>query len=681
MRVRLETCQICGALRKVVEAHGDCPQCRTRARTNSLAPVLRWAMGSTFGVDTAERGPALLFAPASAEQKIAEPYFPSMKVATLYGSYGSGTETGVDVCDLSRFADEMFSAHLSILLFDFVIELEQALAEAHRVLRDGGWFMTHIGAQRLVDGELAPTVTKLIEGGTPAASYLPVGATMPDVKVGRETLLQTLRRVGFQACYVAVEDEGTGNTLDWFVGRKPAKRTTLTATSEVRGRERTAPPQFEPMSVGESFSISEPGPARTAGKTMSHTFATPVDPSLGFKRIILNVAVPAFPAATKTARFACHGYDVERRESTNDILAAKPGYIALSEDLGETWSAIKTPETASEPALLGHLLIDGNILLQGMANPDKGFSAPLFLYDRNGRLLARPQANLIPWHGTRSIDERAGTVMFATYPNNSAKYKPDYATRREEVRHLLADPVVWRSRDGGRSWSKVFSVSFEDIRHFHTLAADPFEDGVWYVSSGDRPHECRVWRSRDDGLSWTEITGASDHVRLHRTLTGRKQSIYRHTDLIIAPDQLIWGADDFLGSAKDANDPETPLAERVGSRIFISPRAVDKLHPESVGYVGNHVRTVVDVGPGYVFMTEAKAPQAFPRAQVVFLSKATPHACVELFTVDRHRDSITGFTYSRGSRAAKSGRFFTARARGDMFSEGTEILQWDIEFE
>jgi len=66
----------------------------------------------------------------------------------------------------------------------------------------------------------------------------------------------------------------------------------------------------------------------------------------------------------------------------------------------------------------------------------------------------------------------------------------------------------------------------------------------------------------------------------------------------------------------------------------------------------------------------------------VFLmpKKAALPQLVHLFDVDVHSQVRTGFTYSRASRAAKDGTFFTYRGGTDAFPAGHKILRWDVTF-
>jgi hypothetical protein len=200
------------------------------------------------------------------------------------------------------------------------------------------------------------------------------------------------------------------------------------------------------------------------------------------------------------------------------------------------------------------------------------------------------------------------------------------------------------------------------------------------VSSGDTPEECHIWRSADDGITWTDITGDVSHLELHPTMFGKNTSIYRHTDMIVLPDRLIWGSDDLLGRPSAYRDPTATMTNRVGSRLFMSAKTTP-LQPQWIGFVGSHVRSIIDVGPGYILLTEAKRIEAVSRPQVCLLSKTEPYTVTELFTLDRYLPTGTGFTYSRNSRVALDGRFFTYRDKNDVFSGGPPLLQWDVAFE
>ena len=117
--------------------------------------------------------------------------------------------------------------------------------------------------------------------------------------------------------------------------------------------------------------------------------------------------------------------------------------------------------------------------------------------------------------------------------------------------------------------------------------------------------------------------------------------------------------------------------QRAGSRMF-RVRKGDQLKPEMLGYVGNPVRSLIDIGPAFIVLTEAKR-RYMQRPQVMLMSKADPTLMTEIFTVDTWSNAGTGFSYSRSSRKAKDGVFFSFRGRYDVVNSPTRILRWKVD--
>jgi hypothetical protein len=192
--------------------------------------------------------------------------------------------------------------------------------------------------------------------------------------------------------------------------------------------------------------------------------------------------------------------------------------------------------------------------------------------------------------------------------------------------------------------------------------------------------ECRVWRSTDDGLNWAEATGETNAPTPGPAGGQLKQALYRHTDAQILENSIIWGSDDYLapGEYKAFVEASAGMAA-TGSRVFISPKTVP-LVPTALGFVGNPIRSLIDVGQGYLVITEAKNLTKWSRPQVCLLSKTEPYLLTEIATLDNFEARGTGLTFSRASRAAKNGTFFSFRTGSDVFAEGSRILKWEIEF-
>lgn len=419
----------------------------------------------------------------------------------------------------------------------------------------------------------------------------------------------------------------------------------------------------------------EPPPRRPPGAP-GHRF-TPVfrerhsievDPAFGFRRLDLEFEVPAVPIAGRAYGFA------EHHLPTETVVATGEGGVLVSPDLGWTWEHVALPEAAGVDFVHCLTTSTGHHLLQ-VAAPDD-FAGPhaeggsLYRFDPQWRLVGRAQPGRHHWHGTRSAGEAGGTLIWAEYPSNKAKY-------RDGQEHLAIDPAVYRSTDDGATWEQVFTMSGHLIRHFHTVLADPFVPGQWWLSSGDKPTESRVWRSADDGLTWIEMTNTDPDVLLHPIRQNAAQSVQRYTDLILTEDELIWGADDWLGGWKATAEAEPDHGVRAGSRMYRSPRS-DPLQPRDAGWVGNPVRSLIDIGPAIIVTTEAKR-ETLPAPQVVLVSKEPDGPLQELLTVDVAGGGISGFTFSRASRAAQNGFFFSFRSTRDLVASPTRLLRWHID--
>jgi hypothetical protein len=280
-----------------------------------------------------------------------------------------------------------------------------------------------------------------------------------------------------------------------------------------------------------------------------------------------------------------------------------------------------------------------------------------------GEILARTASLGAAWHSCRAVGMRDGVIMFAEYPPN-AKADRKYPSR------------VFRSRDGGHTWTVAFQRSPDDIRHFHFLQPRPGAAGEWWLTSGDAPHESRIWVTRDDGGTWTDISGATERTAIGTARFGH--DLYRLTDLAWLGDEVIWGTDDVLFGVKGAEP---------GARLFRSPIGAP-LAPTIAGHARWHIRSLVDVGDHYVVISQGcPEPRAVARAEAapgVYLmpksAAADAPAMLHLFDIDTYSRRRTGFTYARASRAAKDGVFFTFRARTDVFPSGPQILKWEIAF-
>ena len=310
------------------------------------------------------------------------------------------------------------------------------------------------------------------------------------------------------------------------------------------------------------------------------------------------------------------------------------------------------------------LLRYGRYLLQAKPLGGDGELGDTYLMDAMSHEVVRVLEATGLWHGTRSVDRRDNVIIFGEYSFNSPG-RP------------LRDSSVFRSEDGGRTWTTVLTQAPSLCRHFHTVAADLDEDGVWWASSGDSPQQCHVWRSGNDGVGWEEVTSSGPVQGVHNEGEGFARSAQRFTDLGFWGGELLWGTDDWLGRPEDFREGSVAHACRSGSRIVRATKG-DPLELTIVGCVGNPVRSLVDVGAGFIALTQAKMPEFLP-AQVCFISKSDPIAVYELHRIEHHGHKKTAFSFSRSSRRAVKGRFYSYRSATDVFPTGARVLRWDIE--
>lgn len=408
--------------------------------------------------------------------------------------------------------------------------------------------------------------------------------------------------------------------------------------------------------------LSQSRPALPAPpSTFVREYAVPLDRRAEPTHVILRLSIPGFPEAMPQVVYGEHAISAEG----NMVIALSPSLAAESHDLGHSWSthrvAIELPPRGCFTTSLGTRLVCTHT-----AKTASG-GALIYRFDAEWKQTSAPFAVESPWHGSASIGESHGTIMFAEYPDNAAKYRDDAAP--------VLDARVWRSRDDGVSWSVVKTVPPSLIRHLHTLAPEPGIAGRWWLSSGDRAEEVFVWRSDDDGDSWIDVTEKAPEVPLHRHFTQYARAVQRMTDLVFHDGFMIWGADDWLGyTEKNAND--RPAA---GSRVYRA-RTDGPWKVEELGFCGKPVRNIVDVGPAFLLTTEAKYLERGARPDVFLLFKDDLNKVHHIAQIDNYAKGGTGFTYSFASRAASGGTFFSHRGAYDAFRADARILKWELTF-
>lgn len=165
---------------------------------------------------------------------------------------------------------------------------------------------------------------------------------------------------------------------------------------------------------------------------------------------------------------------------------------------------------------LGNTAVD--LQLSGLAT---GPMDRVQFHGADGRLFARAGAG--QWYSTS--DYESWTIEGAEPPANTLPTpipdrlpEPDALLRATSARGVIyaAGQHVWRSDDGGRSWtnltqwrrSSVLGASAAD------LAVSPNDPASIAVATGTG-----VWRSADSGLTWSSCNAALPHLPIRRILS------------------------------------------------------------------------------------------------------------------------------------------------------------------
>jgi Methyltransferase domain len=715
------TCPVClNEMLKVAE--GDvCPHCKAPARTRSLQPVLDHCIIPRLSSDLAAKKPLLGFAMTVAEKAMLKNVFSSFTSASLFGNYGQGHITGVDVRDLRRFEDEKFSGIFSILLFDYVPELDRAFNECFRVLDKGGILFTYIAPYRLVNGN-ADVISKEVEKRPGYFDYVPEKHALPTIVVGRERVIAAMKGAGFHVEHKVVVCPVSGNKGDWFIGMrrplttiKPVGASPAIVWPTPSADAAASPGDMRKARLSSWFaSFSRAGlheiangvrwrlsRKRSVADGQAKTYSIPLrsgyNKALGRSsepfRVEVTLAIPQnLPKEAWGMYFGEHVTDDNGKSTSVVNLVGRSG-IVRSVDNGENWKYKRITGTETRLLFNCRTLKNGTLIVQAAPEPEGSpymsvrnsnpARASIFLVNAKGKVLAVSDDPTAVWHGTSSIDESDnGTIMFAEYHNNQAKYIAPQSADYAQWRPLMEINRVFRSKDGGRTWHVVFEGHPEDIRHFHTLRADPDDANRWWLSSGDRSEESMVWVSEDDGETWIEVSEAHPDIPTTALGKGREQSVFRYTDVIFADGGMIWGTDDIMGDVGEWV-PTLGTRERSGSRLYRVNKSARPLTLEELGYCGNPVRSLVDVGPAILVITEANKATYPAMPQVLAFFKDDMKQPIELFRTDNFKQGFfTGLTYSKASRTTKNGRFFSYRNHTDVFNDVRPcVLQWDISFQ
>ncbi len=423
------------------------------------------------------------------------------------------------------------------------------------------------------------------------------------------------------------------------------------------------------------------------GKTISNTFKETPDKNLvphekqatpknsqailkfinkrASKKIIVEVEeVKALKG--ERMEFLEHVFNFNDWRATQDIIASstRKRQIFMSRDCGKTWEKV-WPNKRVKKNELGleenekkgifrrcFTTSSGRHLLQlSRTNSNLG---TIYIFDKDWNFIGKRSTGNYNWHGSWSIGEYKGVIMFS-----------EYATGSEKLH-------VWRSRDDGNSWEIVFkqishltNSSQGDIRHFHTCFPWPSsmnktnENGAWLVSSGDTTKQSKVWISYDHGNSWKNITDISFGI----AKANFNRSIHRYTSLQYREDgSILWGTDDY----KNINRSAQLIQARLNDNSNLLK--LDILTP----LWSNNTRVMISFDSHYLLISEAKQPDP-EKVYLQVLNKQEPSYIEWAGTIKVKHP--TGFTYTRSSIMAYDNIAFSyGMLRWKLREEDNEVL-------
>ena len=294
----------------------------------------------------------------------------------------------------------------------------------------------------------------------------------------------------------------------------------------------------------------------------------------------------------------------------------------------------------------------GRHLLMGRYNANEKFT--MYIFDSNWNLLNKKNKFDYCWHGTYSIDCNKNIIMFGDYCYSSKIVK------------------LYRSIDDGDTWDVICELKGtyknedgewpeRDIRHYHTCLYDNYHK-CWYKSSGDSPNNSILWKSDNDGETWYKI---NNNVNTNKIKESRKQSIFRHTSMIINDKYLYWGTDDNLGDQ---------------ARVISCSK--DDFKTINIGdQIGfNEVRSAVDINEEYmVVIPETKISKG---ADVYLVNKKTLKSYF-LISLSSTLNKEHPITDSISSKFAVNNIFYTFLnydpKYGPISNFSTPCLKWKVE--
>jgi len=246
-------------------------------------------------------------------------------------------------------------------------------------------------------------------------------------------------------------------------------------------------------------------------------------------------------------------------------------HVFRSRDEGQTWERISPDLTRDDPSRLGP---SGGPITKDQTGAE--YYCTIFAFAESpaqpGLLWAGSDDGLIHVSGDagrswRNVTPR-GLPAWSTVSTIEASPHDAGTAYAAIERHMLDDfrPYVYRTRDRGRTWTKI-AADLPDDDFVRVVRADRTRPGVLYLGT-----ETGLYVSYDDGGRWRRVQANLPHVPVHDIAA-------REGELVLATHgRSFWALDD-IAPLRDWAEPKRGEA----ARLFRPQAAYRVLHKGGFG--------------------------------------------------------------------------------------------------
>lgn len=377
----------------------------------------------------------------------------------------------------------------------------------------------------------------------------------------------------------------------------------------------------------------------------------------GFAGFTLSCVPIELPPDIGPGRFCEHVYDRRLAAATDCVIAAVPGGVAVSNDLGGHWLRRQIPEFEGVTPENVFTCADGSHLVQGYRRD--GGDLRLVRCNADWKILNENYVGRCPWIGSRSIDERNGVIILAEGPHDAASLPSDAASMQDH------NSGLFRSDDNGRSWERIFR-SGHSFSHFVAVAADPWAERTWWLTGVDRSGAGAILVSRDNGDTWTV---AHAYKSAPAASTASRTGRYRDGvfDLAVLPQTLVWGSAEFSATTDEGAPARRPV--RVAEKNL-------PLVTRDFGGTHGPIRAIIDIGPAFLVLCDGSSPEQPVSMHAYLLAKGAEPTLAFVGAMNGE-PGVAFSQVTHASRAHRSGCFFSRLPAGSASGEASAILKWD----